>query len=386
MSISDKEFANLWLDKTKTVIDIKKACEYSSDTSVYRRRDKLGLSNVKREKRVGLMPKGDKLEEWKKDYSSGMSWDELEEKYGAVRSTQYKWGFFYNVFRGKPNVIVDDLFSERLTYEELIKFFKDQSRIFKQIVDTRQELNVTIPSDVPVIISFSGDWHLGSEGVDYETFDEDLDFISSTPNLYVMIGGDAIDNFIQPSKIGPALDQQPIIFQRALLEGAISKIREKVICIGTGNHNWWTKQAAGFDDTAEFAKKMNILYTGHGGFLNLTVGNQLYRIFRIHKTKFNSSFNPTHSLKQMWRTGIKDFDIGVGEHGHVPHIEVFRGHGKKKAAIKIGTYKVYDTYAIANGFFGVEIRTPCVILYPDKWDIIAFEDMREAVAVLSGGF
>jgi hypothetical protein len=342
--ISEGEFIQLWNDSTKTVMEIMLTCGFRTRSTVYDKAAMLGLEKI----------------------------DRKENKLRALRGNN-----IYDLFVDENSLL------EEPNYEELIDLSVKQSEIFKKLVQTKLELDVYVDTNAPIILVFSADWHLGGEGVDYVSFNDDIQFIKMTPNLLVYLGGDATDNFVQPSKLGGVLAQEPIIRQRALCKAAIEEIKNKIACIGTGNHDWWTNQVAGVDITSELAKDLNILYTGLGGYLNLTVGDITYVIFRTHKMKFNSLSNPTHGVKQTWRTGIKDFDIGVGEHGHVSAIEPFKGHGREKIAIKTGTYKTWDSYAMGNGFWGVNINSPAVILYPNEFKMIPFADMRLAAELLN---
>jgi hypothetical protein len=108
----------------------------------------------------------------------------------------------------------------------------------------------------------------------------------------------------------------------------------------------------------------------------------LYPILRLHKGRFNSSFNLTHACKQYQRLHFPEARIIVVEHQHVAAIDSYRYNENECVAIRTGTYAVYDDYAQQNGFFGSHVCNPTVVLYPKEDKIVGFKDMHDAVTYL----
>lgn len=315
------------------------------------------------------------------DYEA-LSYKELGEIYGAAPRTLRDWAnsFGAKKIKGKSCLIVTEEINKDASYEELVEFYKLNNKLFG--VKEHKEEFVEITTDFPVALVFTADWHLGSPGVDIDSFDKDMKTILYTDDIYCYIGGDAVENLIEPSKIGSSHNQMPIVSQKALLTRTLEMLLPKIIALGTGNHSYWSALATGDDDLAKLAKQLKILYTGHGGLLNLKIGDIIYKVFRVHKSRFSSTLNPTHGVKQLWRTGEYDFDIGVCEHQHLVACEVFYGHGEEKLALRTGSYKIYDDYAMRNGFFGVRPENPTVVLYPSKKKMVGFLHMEEAIEFL----
>ena len=154
--------------------------------------------------------------------------------------------------------------------------------------------------------------------------------------------------------------------------------------MGTGNHTSWTEMLTGLDEVKSITDKLNLVYTEAGGLINLKVGNILYKIYRQHHYRFNSSFSPTHSVKQILRMGEADYDIGVLEHLHQSDMESFYWGGKFRIAIKTGSYKTDDEYARSRGFWGSNISNPSIILFPNEYKMLPFIDIKEAVSAYKG--
>ena len=351
--------------------------------------------NLDREKPKSTKPHFEgEIALFKKEWAS-KDMDYLRNKYKVAYNTLRHWAsdlkarrsiellnrsFFNSELDSEGNNDIEDL-----GYSEILEIMKNQNKALRKLAVNSSELKVNIDSKVPILVVFSADWHLGDIGTDYESFDKDMNTIRDTKNLYVYLGGDFFDNFIKfESMADGALNQEPILLQRHLTHEALKMIRSKILAIGTSCHMYWTKKQVGFDDIKEWAKGLKVLYTGHGGLLNLKVGQQVYTIFRRHKYRFNSQYSPLHSAKQLLRMGVTDAEVLVLEHWHVPGKEEFYWADKKRVALRPGTYKEYDEFALEHGFYGARKACPAVILFPDEHKILAFLDMYDAIECLNG--
>ncbi len=268
------------------------------------------------------------------------------------------------------------------TWEEHIKAIEAMDELMDYHQKVPSEIVVEIPTDKPIAVIFSADWHLGMHGVDTKQFKRDVQAIEKTDGAHLIIGGDTTQNIIQPGKMGSSHNQAPIAIQKGLYVLTLKKLLSKIIAIGTGNHNYWTALAEGEDWDGELAKRLNLVYTKHGGKIYLKVGKMIYPIFRMHKGKFNSSFNLTHVCKQYQRLYFPDARIVVIEHQHVSAVEQYRYNEQECVAIRPGTYAVYDDFALQNGFYGSHVANPTVILYPDQDKIVPFKDMYDSFTYL----
>ena len=140
--------------------------------------------------------------------------------------------------------------------------------------------------------------------------------------------------------------------------------------------------AEGEDWDAEIARKMKLVYLKHYAKIYWKVGEMVYPELALHKGRFNSSFNLTHTCKQYQRLYAPDARMVTVEHRHQAAIEQYRYNEKECVAIRPGTYAVYDDFAQQNGYFGAHVANPTVILYPHEDKIIGFKDMWDAVVYL----
>ncbi len=244
------------------------------------------------------------------------------------------------------------------------------------------EISLVIPTKLPIAVAHFSDEHVGAFGVDLESLKRDWIAAKNEPGFYQIQGGDGYENIIQASKVGSSHNQVPISVQKAVYVNMLKENKETILCMGVGQHNYWTALLEGEDWDAELARRLKIVYTKHGARINLKVGNVVYPILRLHKTQFNSSFNLTHTCKQYQRMYFPEARIIVAEDKHVADIEQYRYNEQECVAIRTGTYKVYDDYAQQNGFFGGHVCNPTVVLYPNEDRLVGFKDMHDAIIYL----
>lgn len=268
------------------------------------------------------------------------------------------------------------------SWEEHIDIFKRMDKLVAFHQKTPTEITIVIDTKLPIGVVITADWQLGQFGVDYDSFSRDCNIWETEPGLHIMVGGDGYQNIIEESKIGSAHSQMPISPQKGLYVLTLKKLQQKILCIGTGNHNYWSALKTGEDWDNEIARKLKLVYTKHFAVINLKVGSMLYSILRIHKAKFESSFNLTHAAKQNQRIHFPDARIVVIEHKHTGAMEQYRYNERECIAARPGTYAVYDDFAMREGFFGAHVCNPTVVLYPNEDRLVGFKDMDDALIYL----
>lgn len=276
------------------------------------------------------------------------------------------------------------------------KFFELQLRAAaewrKRHVDNTR-IDIAIDTDEPVVVCFTSDWHVGGKGTEHLQIKADNEFIAAHPNFFAYVGGDWSNNFVIPvlqhagmSDIFSSGDQQYEIV-RYLLQILLDS--DKVLAIGDGNHIDWTKRMAAIDPRSHLLRDIPHLYTVNGSLMTLKVGEQEYRIFRRHKPRFSSHFNPGHSVIKEYQTGPYDFDAGVLEHHHEPFYGTFNGKYREdgsttRIAIRPGTYKTIDDHADKGGFYGASSDMVCVIFHPERFWMQPVRGLQNAADIVDG--
>lgn len=317
--------------------------------------------------------------------------DKLASEYGYANRRSFR-----NNMRKKYGVLRWQALSETKTeyvstdyklppdssWEEHLETIRAMEKLVAYHQQVPEEISISIDTELPVGLVHSSDWQLGQFGVDYDSFETDIEAVRQEQGLFIAIGGDSYQNIIQPSKMGSSHNQTPISVQKGLVYLTYKRLVESILYIGTGNHNYWSALLEGEDWDGEMARRLNLVYTKHCAKINLKVGEIVYPIMRMHKSRFNSAFNLTHTCKQNQRLYFPDARIVVAEDKHVASLEQYRYNDKECVAIRTGTYAVYDDFAQQNGFFGSHVANPTVVLFPKEDRLVGFKDMHDAVTYL----
>lgn len=242
----------------------------------------------------------------------------------------------------------------------------------------------------PVALAVLSDFHIGSAGTDYESLKRDAEIIRDTPDMYAIFHGDGVDNWIigklTALQRGQALDGDAEI---ELFAAWLDMVAEKLLVVVSGNHDLWTKKAAGIDLIAEQIKDLHCLYDKFQ--VNFTLEHGANKIvFAVrHKWRFNSIFNATHGLQVGWERGDIDFDIAIGGHTHIGTLfhDFFR-HQKRRTAILTGAYKRIDSFASEIGFASTASNgCGALVLHPDgrRWSFVSLQEAAAFLKFLQSG-
>ena len=268
-------------------------------------------------------------------------------------------------------------------WETIINFQRELHK-----VDIEQtEAHLAIDTDKWIGIAFQGDLHLGNMATDYPTLLYHKELIRDTKNLYLVINGDYCDNYIAGSHAGGAFEALfPPATQKTLAKRYIEELEDKVLALVAGCHDLWSLKIDDFDLTEYLAKHGNAVYLGSGGDLYLKIGDIEYKVRMRHKYRFNSSDNPTHTVKKMFE---KDggFDVGVVSHNHISAMEESQKSSLdgnlKRIFLRSGSYKQHDRYSKQLGFLDGQTAVPVVLFNPAQRDLRGFQNLEEGIDFLN---
>ncbi len=269
--------------------------------------------------------------------------------------------------------------TEPIAAKEVLETYMDYQAALSALRKEQSSdfVDVFIDDEKPVGIAFVADRHIGNPGTDHETMIAHNKLLSVTPGMYVMEGGDGVDNFIVPKLAHAGRGGLDPAAQYSVYATMLQELGDKLLCVSHGNHDLWTQTYGGVDMLAEIVKNTPAVCTAQGAEIHLTVGNVTYSIYRQHKARFNTYMNPLHACVRAWETCSVDADIVVVDHQHVPYIGEFLKHGKQHMGIRGGTYKVRDEWAKSGGYFGASIGVPIIYLWPDKRRMQRAPDMED---------
>jgi hypothetical protein len=145
------------------------------------------------------------------------------------------------------------------------------------------------------------DVHYGSNGHRHGKFQKYLRWIAETPGLYVILGGDLMDNALDDGR-GMCYDQDiPPQSQLDDMTEMLAPIAHRVLTMFPGNHEWRTYKKTGIDISKILADRLDIPYHTGPVLLSILAGDHKYTIDARHGftrpgTKggqLNSAMKPT---------------------------------------------------------------------------------------------
>ena len=132
------------------------------------------------------------------------------------------------------------------------------------------------------------DLHHGAEESMEESFMAFIDFIRRTPNAYLIIAGDMLDNGIKGSVTNVYRQRYMPAEAKRMLAKMLEPVRNRILCGTEGNHEFRNSREVDDDPLYDVFCKLDIesRYRQNMAFLKLFVGKQ----------DGNGTVNPTYSI------------------------------------------------------------------------------------------
>lgn len=244
--------------------------------------------------------------------------------------------------------------------------------------------DITIPDSAPVLLSAISDQHIRETGpVDIERMEQDAAMIRETDGAYALLGGDGTDNHVKHRAAmaagGSAPRREWQMYDHYLAMFRPAEATSKILAMISGNHDEFGKDMTGMDEVAKLARDHAVFYAPDEILLNVTVGTVAYRVKVRHQYRYNSTFNKLHTVQRLWDMGDDDFDIGIVCHHHEGTVGDFQKHGRTIYAARPGSYQITSGYGRRYGFNLTTPTCPSFVLFPDRFKIVAFRDLPDAV-------
>lgn len=223
-----------------------------------------------------------KSEEFVKFISNGKTEQEIIEKFGDAGKKLLK-----TTFEGKEIVTQrDDVGRKVFVILDLppadveikprawswLKAKVDNPYVIANIKDKSKSIFVAPLFDV----------HYGQKAHKFEKFRSYLRWIEQTPNVYVILGGDLMENAIDDGR-GMTYDQiHNPESQFNEMYRMLAPIAHKVLVSVPGNHEERTYKKTGIDIAAVMAKRLNVPYFAGPTFLDVLFSGQRFTFYVWH--------------------------------------------------------------------------------------------------------
>jgi len=237
--------------------------------------------------------------------------------------------------------------TEDKNWREWFDFAEKSKEMQNSIKHDVDAATIKLP-DRPAKIIFSSDWHMGAVSVNYQSLRKNLDYILETPDTYVILVGDIIDNFVKFSSMAPILDQviNPKA-QKKVMKIIATELKEKgkLLAACWGNHDISRDERLFGESPVGDILATACPYFNGKGEINLSVGKQNYSIVISHDLKGHSMHNKNHAQTRQLKQYSPNADIVVSAHKHDPSIQTCYMFGQKKAMVACGTFQESDTFS-----------------------------------------
>ncbi len=266
----------------------------------------------------------------------------------------------------KPELHGDKLGDEVIDWAALKQEHQHKFEVQEHKNTVAKERSIVF-KDGPILLVFFGDQHIGNKGTDIKRMFKELIMAVQTPNTYVFMMGDVVDNFIVSKLLAKNFTAAVGIDEQwKLARHYIEIAGPRLLGAVAGNHGLWTQMLAGIDYEKEIVPR-GVFYDTDQLDLRVQVDNAEFNLILRHQWRGRSELNDSHGLEKGVRMNYPDADIVVGAHTHPgAQVREFVHNERPKLAIQVGTYKMYDDFAKSKGFKPHDRSTGAgVVLYPD---------------------
>ena len=114
-----------------------------------------------------------------------------------------------------------------------------------------------IESDEAMVIMVA-DVHLGAIEHDSEKWKQFVKWVQDTPNVYICLGGDLVNNSVKSSVANPFDETMRPAEQKRVMADYLSPIRDRILCAVSGNHEYRSNRETDSDITYDIMSKLDL--------------------------------------------------------------------------------------------------------------------------------
>lgn len=233
----------------------------------------------------------------------------------------------------------------------------------------------------PILLATLSDVHFGAWSSDHDLFERITDEILSIHDLYVALVGDLAHMAIKLRGVLEVTDNiLPPELQLRYLESWLDEIQHKVAFATWDNHAVMREEAASGISAIKLALGDRFVYCNGIGHLDLTVGQETYKVAASHFFRGRSMLNPVHAQMRYMRMEGLDREICLAGDSHVPGMMKYTDGPMERIAINTGSTQTNSGYA--KRLFSLKTHPifPCVELWHDRHLAIPYWSIQEWLA------
>ena len=171
------------------------------------------------------------------------------------------------------------------------------------------------------------DLHLGDRCVDHDLITERLRYVSNKPNAYIILNGDLLNNATKTSVSDTYAEDIPPMEQIEQAVKMFSPIRDRILCINSGNHEKRTYIKEGIDLMEIVAMQLGLQdrFSKASSLIFLRFGQNnkgrkiLYTLFANHGSGGGRK-EGAKAARLADMAAVVDADVYIHSHTHLPMI------------------------------------------------------------------
>lgn len=272
------------------------------------------------------------------------------------------------------------------SFNEWSARFKDRQ---ERMTQPEKDFSFSFPSNV--LINLISDLHVGHPTTNYKRIEDEVNEITVTPNSYVILAGDEINNMNWNPGQMQEMEQTPeqVAYIRALIKHFVQ--HNKLLHHIQGDHDGWLSKG-GLDIPSELPG-MGVSVSNGPTYFHMGVGQEKYELAGAHQLPGHSIYNTNHPQMRAVRFGsMHGADVVFSGHNHKKGVSVAYQHElgqpQETTYIALGPYKSTDEWLSKKGWpaqqpaemFGVSVYLGAV-----EREIQAVLDIVEANKMMQNG-
>lgn len=174
------------------------------------------------------------------------------------------------------------------------------------------------------------DVHLGSRECRVKDFERFLKEVQERENTYLILAGDLINNTTRSSVANIFEETMRPVEQKRMMAEMLRPVKDRILCITTGNHERRSIRDADDDPTYDIAVKLDIenVYRPEMAFVHIQMGNgrqnhdhnPSYVIGVTHGAGGGGTTGASVNRSEKFAGTIEGLDVLVTGHTHKPSI------------------------------------------------------------------
>lgn len=224
-------------------------------------------------------------------------------------------------------------------------------------------ITVNLPINEDIEIHLFADEHIGDRNSDIKRIKDRIELVRKTPNAYAILNGDLMNNALMSSPSDTYSEELTPMAQVKKCAEIFEPIKDRILCITAGNHEWRTMKDTGIDITYFVASELGIpdRYTSESALVFVRFGLHkkhrrpvAYTIFVNHGSGGGrADGGKVNKLLQM--ASVVDADIYIHSHTHLPAIikkNYFRTSWQRSVVTEITRLFVNTAANLSYGGYG----------------------------------